>query len=410
MTGRPDPFRKATLAWALYDLANTIFAINMTSYHFPVWIVVDQGGTELAYALAFGGSVLVSAVVMPAIGRRADRLGKKAGLIGWTLGSVLLTASLAEVSSLVGALAIFALANFCYQLAGIFYNSMLADVAPSNRLGRVSGLGVALGYGGTLLGIWVTAPIVSQWGRQAAFLPTALLFLIFSLPCFLWVKGGAKHQDRETGARSKTWHPCVENGAGRPMRPFLWACFFGLNAVSTVILFMSVYAKQAIGLTDEALHRFLLTSTGAAIIGSWAWGRLTDRWGSRRTLGWVWACWVAVFGLAASSFDPRLFWFLGGLAGCALGGTWVTSRALIVDLVGPSRVGEAFGWFGLVSRLSAVVGPLVWGLILWLGVPWGAFRYRCGMAAMLVFVIVGWWIYRECQAPYNGIRDESSSL
>jgi len=379
------------IGWYLYDLANTLFAINMTSYHFPVWVVSDRGGSEVTYSLAFGCSILVSAALMPWLGTRSDRVGGKIpALMGWTLGSVFFTAMLSWVSSLGLALVIFALANICYQIAGIFYNALLPVITHPVRIGRTSGHGVAFGYVGTLVGILSTAPILARWGRQATFFPTALLFLVLSLPCFFFVKeNGAWHKNRETFIK---FH---QNGARHHLRKFLWASFWGLNAVSTVILFMSTYAKQAIGFNDATLARFLVTSTFASICGATVWGRLTDRIGGYRALWWVWATWALALGLAAMSFNPTLFWFLGCLAGVALGGTWVTSRVLIVEFVGAARVGEAFGLFGLVSRLSAVGGPILWGLILWLFAPLGDIRYRLGMVTLLGFVLIGWRLYHQ---------------
>ena len=94
---------RAAVSWCLYDLANTIFAINMTSYHFPVWVISDRGGLELHYSLVFGISMLASALLMPWLGRRSDRLGGKVcGMVVWTLGCVLLTGSLSWIPSLSG--------------------------------------------------------------------------------------------------------------------------------------------------------------------------------------------------------------------------------------------------------------------------------------------------------------------
>ncbi len=405
----PVPLNRAVVGWCLYDLANTIFAINMTSYHFPVWIVADRGATELMVGLAFSGSILASALLMPWLGRRADRSGKKMpALIGWTLACVLFTGSISGVKSIFLGLTLFALANFCYQLAGVFYNALLPMVTSVNWAGRISGYGVALGYVGTLVGIFSTAPVVARWGRQASFLATGLLFLLFSLPCFLWVRE-PKREDQKPASTPLAYRPATVDS--RLLSRLLWACFWGLNAVSTVILFMSIYAKQAIGFTDAQLHRFLITSTLAAIVGAAGWGWLTDRIGSYRSLGWVWAAWAVVLGGASLSLRPTLFWILGSLAGVALGGTWVASRILILDLVGSERVGEAFGKFGMVSRLAAVGGPLVWGLILWLGKPWGDLRYRVGMGTLLSFVLLGGWLYHRLGAgpdtAFRRSRDET---
>lgn len=382
---------RAVVSWCLYDLANTIFAINITSYHFPVWIVAERGASQLAFASAFGLSMLLSALCMPWAGARSDARGRRVpALAGWTLACVLCTAGLGAVGSAGAALILFAAANFCYQLAGIFYNALLPSVSPAGRMGRVSGAGVAWGYVGTLLGVLAAAPFAAKWGRQATFLPTAVLFLVLALPSFLWVPEGEAAGPEPAGLRFS-----CRGETFRRVRPFLFTAFWGLAAVGTVILFMSVYAKEAAGLSDAALHRFILATTVAAIAGAFLWGRWTDRLGGARALWWVWAAWAAALAALSASTRPEVFWPAGCLAGFALSGTWVASRVLLVDLVGPERAGEAFGLFGLVSRISAILGPLLWGLILWAGPEALEARYRLAVLGLLVLLLAGWGGYHR---------------
>ncbi len=394
--------RPATLSWCLYDLANTIFAIHMTSYHFPVWLTAERGMAEFPFALAFGGSTLAAALLMPGLGRRADRRGggRVAGLVLWTLACVAWTGSLSFVDSAVVALGIFCLANFSYQLAGIFYNALLPAVAPAQVMGRVSGWGVALGYVGTLIGITAVAPVVARWGRQSAFLATAILFFVLALPSFFIREGsrpnGPGPQPGRPGPQpDRLAHREQAEGSERLVHRFLRASFWGLCAVSAVLLFMSVYAKKAVGMSDEELHWFLIVSTLFAIGGSLGWGWLTERWGGYASLGWVWTLWAVTLTLALVSFHRAVFWVVGALAGTALGGTWVTSRVLLVEWMGQARAGEAFGRFGLVSRLAGLVGPAVWGAALWAAAPLGMWRYRLAVGALLVFVLVGCVLYHR---------------
>lgn len=395
---------RATLSWCLYDLANTIFAIHMTSYHFPVWLTTERGMGEFPFALAFGGSTLAAALLMPRFGRRADqrRQGRVAGLVFWTVACVAATGLLSFVQSATIALGIFCAANFSYQLAGIFYNALLPAVAPARSMGRISGWGVALGYVGTLIGITAVAPVVARWGRQAAFLATAILFFTLALPSFF-----IREEARSGGPEP----PLVPEGTRREedsalrVGRFLRASFWGLCAVSAVLLFMSVYAKKAIGMSDEELHWFLIVSTLFAIGGSMGWGRLTDRWGGYASLGWVWTLWAGTLGLALLSFQRWNFWLVGALAGIALGGTWVSSRVLLVEWMGEARVGEAFGRFGLVSRVAGLVGPAVWGAALWAAAPLGMWRYRLAVFSLLLFVLVGCFLYRRLRLTAGAHSD-----
>ncbi len=392
---------RSILAWCLYDLANTIFAMNMTSYHFPVWLVSERGGSEFVYSLAFGSSMTASALLMPWLGRRIDQGRRRiVWLMLWTAACVFCTAVLGFVQSLAAALAVFAAANFCYQIAGVIYNALLPSVAPEGRMGRVSGYGVALGYVGTLIGILATAPILARWGRQATFVPTALLFGLFSVPTFLWVRERAS-----TGSARTDTLPLVlssskdERQVVECLRPLLAPASWGLSVIGVAILFMSVYAKQAVHLSDAQLQSFLIAATAVTVVGTFLWGRVTEKLGAFRALEWVWFFWALTFGLGLLGFDPGLFFVVSCLSGVALGGTWVASRVLLVEWVGPERAGESFGLFGFISRISAVLGPMVWAGILWLLTPMGQERYRVGMGILFISTLIGWRLYHRIKIP-----------
>lgn len=394
---------RAVFSWCLYDLANTIFAMNMTSYHFPVWVVADRGGSELSYSLVFGASMIASALLMPWLGRGTDRSGgRRPWLILWTLGSVVLTGSIGFVSSLTMALVLFAGANFCYQLAGVLYNALLPAVAGKGNVGRVSGYGVALGYVGTLIGIIATAPFLAQGGRQATFLPTALLFGLLSIPTFLWVKEKSVHASTSSTRMETNAEPITLSSskgdrqtAAQRLRPLVAPACWGLSVVGVAVLFMSVYAKQAVGLNDAQLQNLLMGATGVTVVATFFWGHLSERWGGFRALEAVWALWVAAFGLACLGFHPWLFAGVAVLAGVALGGTWVASRVLLVEWVGTERLGESFGLFGLLSRLCAVVGPVIWAGLLQGMLPLGRERYRVGMVILWLCTLIGWRLYHR---------------
>lgn len=396
---------RATVGWCLYDLANTVFVFNMTTYHFPVWVIVDRGGSELAYGLAYGGSMLASAALMPWVGRRTDTTARRLPtLAGWTIACAGLTASLSFTTPVTLALVLFALANVCYQLALVSYNTLLPAVAAPHRLGRVSGYGVAWGYVGNVVGVLATVPLVHRWGRQAAFWPTALLFLLLAIPAFRWIPEPAAAKPADAAA----WRaPRVMRSPA--VRGLLLSTFWSLNAVSALLAFIAVYATQAIGFSERQLQQFLLMVTAAAALGAVACGRLADRHGSLRTLWWIWAVWAGLFLALVFDLSSPVFWMLGGVAGVALGGTWVTSRVALVTLARRAQLGEAFGLFGVVLSLSAIVGPVVWGAIVRLGAAWGPARYHLAMASLFLLHLIGWgWYHATMPAMQRAAHPASA--
>ncbi|HEX5856074.1 MAG TPA: MFS transporter, partial [Thermoanaerobaculia bacterium] len=146
------------LAWSLYELGATSFAMNLLSLHLPLDIAgrVPRGSEK--FSLAFGLSMAIVAVAAPFLGHLADRAGKRRFLTPFVLAGVGFTGLVAAPGPVPRVLALFALANIAFQCAYVFYNAMLSDVSDSSNAGRVSGYGVAAGYLGSLLGMIIAVP------------------------------------------------------------------------------------------------------------------------------------------------------------------------------------------------------------------------------------------------------------
>ncbi len=126
---------------------------------------------------------------MPLIGSRCDRLGKRIPLLASLTYFLLFPpdSSAFSMSSCRDSF-FFALANYGFHAALVPYDALLPSVSRGYSVGKVAGIGVALGYVGAIVGIMMVKPFVSEAGRASAFIPTAILFLLFSLPCFFLVR------------------------------------------------------------------------------------------------------------------------------------------------------------------------------------------------------------------------------
>jgi UMF1 family MFS transporter len=120
------------------------------------------------------------------------------------------------------------------------------------------------------------------------------------------------------------------------------------------------------------------------VAGAVVFGRITGRWGAKRTLGWIWAGWMAALALLAAGSGGRWVWVAGPVIGFCLGSTWATSRVLIVELSPKDQLAEMFGLAGLFSRASSIIGPLLWGLIVL-----DPARYRHAVAMLIGLLAVG---------------------
>lgn len=422
---------RGAFEWALYDFANTIFSMNVLTMYLAQWIVVDRGVESFWYSLANSVSMALVAVTLPVLGALADGApgGRVRWLFGFTVAAVGGTALIglaaqgpSGLGTVVAALAAFALANYAFQGSLVFYNALLPRVSTPATIGWISGFGVALGYCGSIVGLLLVKPFVDAGGRSAAFLPTAALFALFAVPLFLRFPPWGRRAEGAPGALADPAAPlpfatrlraavndvkeALRDTKRHPgVRRFLIANWLFVDAISTVILFMAVYAQEVMGMPDSVKIPFFILSTSGAIVGSLVAGRAADRLGPKRVLGWILVGWSVTLALVALTAAPVVFWSAGILIGICLGGTWTTSRALLARLTPEAAHGRFFGLYALADKAAAVVGPLIWGVIVWVAAPLGPMRYRLAILVLVGFIVAGWWVLRGVpEAPRATVR------
>ncbi|MEO5953339.1 MAG: MFS transporter, partial [Chloroflexia bacterium] len=230
-------------AWALYDFANTIFSLNIISTYFPQYIVADKGLNDAVYAYPQSFALLLVALIMPMLGAMSDRAGKRIPwLIGFTAICIVTNIAMGLTDNVWIVIAAYVAATIGYQTALVFYDALLPSVSTTMNWGKISGLGVGLGYVGALFGGLVVPLIIGSNGtNHDGFIPTALLFLVFALPCFFLVREKSKPQPVEKTRVS--WGDAVSQigitlkDAGKVpgLLRFLIANFFYSDALNTVI-------------------------------------------------------------------------------------------------------------------------------------------------------------------------------
>lgn len=376
--------KKAVAGWAIYDFANTIFSMNIVTMYFAQWVVVDNRIEDIYYSVSYAASMLLVAITMPALGAISDARGKRLPyLFILTSGCILATFvlgitsnSMTEVATTVFlALILFAFANYCYEGGLVFYNALLPEVSTPKSIGKVSGWGVALGYVGAILGLLLVKPFVdghifsfklpfTQGGRQNAFIPTAIFFLLFSLPIFLWVKERVKQNLERIKIKEafrRVWEGISNTKRFPGVLKFLLAFYFFADAIATVNIFMAVYAQVVMGFSDSVKIWYFIVATTFAVVGSFLCGYVTDLIGPKKTLVFVVLGWILCLSVVMFTADKTVFWIIGPLIGICLGSTWTSSRPLLTGLVPKETLGQFFGLYALSGKVAAVIGPLLWG-------------------------------------------------
>jgi MFS transporter, UMF1 family len=430
------------LSWALYDFANTVFSMNIATLYFAAWLVGDLGHSNTLYATVNGIASALVVISIPLFGAISDTTQRrKPWVVGFTLIACIATTMIAVLGqtglpiigesvtaplqmtatwmtpgvALFGVLAAFTIANYAYQGAQPFYNAMLPELTPVDHRGRLSGMGAAFGYAGSITGVLLTfpfftgalpilgalpaqlvstlralVPFTEYGGRVSTFVPTALLFLLFSLPLFVFC--------RDHNAISRKTHvPWRE--AFRDVRHtlkeakkypgtlrFILTSFLYQDAMGTIISNMALYAIFAMGFKKGAEATLFVILTVPAVIGSYGIGRLVDRYGPKRTLSWVLTAWVVL--LVAMTVIPTrgAFWIVGASIGLIYGGVSTAERPLLLSLVPDVEAGRFFSLMVLSSRAAAVVGPFIWALAVdGLTPSMGTgFAYRAGVATVAI--------------------------
>jgi UMF1 family MFS transporter len=393
------------IAWAFYDFANTIFSFAIVSFAMSLWTIrfLGEGPGTFWFTTALSVSVLLNAAVSPVLGAVSDRVGRRKPFLAFfTVACIAGTAVIGLVDIRLGLVA-FALANFAYQAALIYYDALLPDVAGPRTRGRLSGIGVGLGYCGTLLvGALLLLGITIEDGESTSgtFVLVAVLFLLFAAPIFVWVderkRGGAPFSAIDAVRSWRQLGDTIRHARQAPgLLRFIIARFFYSDPVNTTIAVMSAFAVHAIGFTEGQALQVLLVLTVVAVLASLGWGVLADRWGPRRTLFAVLAAWAVALAILSAFLSTIPFLLAGALAGAGLGGVGVVDRLMLLRLTPPDRVGEMFGLYGLVGKFSAVVGPVVYGIIvssLLDSLDRGA--YQVAVGSLLVLLLIGIWILR----------------
>jgi len=402
-------------SWALYDFANTIFSMNIATLYFAVWLVSDLHASNTMVALGNGISSALVVVSIPLFGAISDATQRRKPWVVWfTIACCLMTALMGIVGQIwvpligdsigdpmaigsytlggmaaVVILGSFVIANYAYQGALPFYNAMMFELVPPEEQGRLSGIGTALGYFGAIIGVLLVTPFfsgtmpllgtipsgmmkflrtimpfTSHGGRVSTFVPTGILFFLFSLPLILFCK--------DHNARARTggvpWKAAfvevVHTVRDAKQYPgalrFLIASFLYQDAIGTIIANMALYAVMAMGFKKGLETTLFVALTVPAVVGSYLIGLLVDRIGPKRSLVFTIISWVVL--LIAMVLVPTrtAFWIVGAMIGLIFGGVPTAERPLLLTLVPDVEAGRFFSLMVLSARAAAILGPFIW--------------------------------------------------
>jgi UMF1 family MFS transporter len=375
------------ISWALYDLANTSFAVIMITIIFPVYFtnvivtpgVYPQNFGDLMWGIAGGASMIITSFLAPVFGTIADTSrSKNKFLTALTLACIFFSFMLFFLKSgmVAQAIILFIIANVLYQTSMMFYNAFLPQLSSKENTGMISGFGFSVGYLGGFLILILVYPLVkgglepsNLLNIKITFIVTCLFFLVFSIPSFILLKDSPAVK----AVKIKTSHilygfkklaRTLKNiKKHKNLTKFLIAYFLFSNAFSILAFYVAIYAKNTLNLSLLEIITLFILGHIPTIISSIFFGWLTDRIGPKMTISITLALWILII-LMVTFFDIKAVFYTGYiLAAICTGSTLIASRSLMTFLIPIDSEAEFFGFYAISGKMSAIIGPVAFGVI-----------------------------------------------
>jgi MFS transporter, UMF1 family len=384
---------KEVFAWGLYDLANQSFTLLIITLLFPIYFksvaVGDQQRGDSLWSIGVSAALLTVVLLSPFVGSYADARAKRKQLlmITGTLCSILTIAMtfIAPGQWWLG-LALFIPANICYQLGENLLASFLPALSTPRTIGRVSAIGWAMGYLGSLILLICVISGVNLFGWEQTpdwkwfFILAGAWFFVWMLPAgFILHEPPHLDPPKQTNgfklAIDRMIATLKEATHFNQLTKFLIAFFIYGLGVQTMIAFAAILASD-FGIKEMGLFVFTLQIALTAGITAIVVSRYQDRIGAKPTISIFLVVWMlSTGGLllakltgAASGSNQWIFWVIGNGIGIGLGGIGPSSRSMVGLFAPTARVGEFFGLWGMTYKLAGAVGVLSFGQVkAWIG-------------------------------------------
>ncbi|MCP3876285.1 MAG: MFS transporter [Desulfobacteraceae bacterium] len=401
--------KKTIFGWVMFDFANSAYTTLVVTFIYGTYFVKAIAPDEIAGTALWSRGVTITAICVallsPLLGALADQgnLRKKFLFISTVttiIGTVMLNFVLP--GQIFMALVWFVVSNIAFELTNVFYNAYLPDIAPKEKIGRISGIGWGVGYIGGLMAMVIAmigfvSPEVPWFGLsketganiRATNLLVAAWFAVFSIPLFLFV------HVRSSKRQSKVKHIAKEGildiiNTFKELKKFkeitvlLIARLFYNDGLVTIFAFGGIYAAGTFGFTFNEIMIFGIVINVAAGIGALIMGYFDDKFGGKKTIQISNIALALATMLAVLSPNKTLFWVAGMLIGLFAGPNQSASRSLLGRFVPKEKENQFFGFFAFSGKMTAFMGPLL------LGILTEIFNsQRAGVSVVIAFFVIG---------------------
>ena len=409
--------RRPVFGWAMYDWANSSFATTVMAGFFPLffkqyWNVgVEATVSTFRLGVANGVASLVVAFLAPLIGAIADKGRARVRLLGlFTVLGAAMTVGFYFVAKgdWLTASIVYVAASLGFWGGNQFYDSLLTDVSEEKDYDLVSGYGYALGYlgGGLLFALnvaMVTKPSLFGLANTAdavrwSFVSVGIWWLLFTgftltlvrerhttepLPAMQAIRAGGR----------ELFNTIRHLRGDRTLLMFLLAYWFYIDGVNTIIK-MAVDYGLSLGLKQTSLITALLMVQFVGFPAALAFGWLGQRIGARAGILIGIAVYAGIAGYAYFLQTERQFFVMALIIGLVQGGIQSLSRSLFGRLVPAGKAGEFFGFYNLMGKAAAILGPTLTGVVALL-----THDSRLAILSIVILFIVGAFFLMRVKIP-----------
>ena len=397
---------RTEISWILYDVANSAF-IMLVSTTIPIYFatLVEEAGMDTTTASGLWGlvtaaAVLILAVLSPILGAVADYKGMKKRLfIGFLVMGLAGAVSLALAPDWLWFLFIFVAARLGYSACNVFYDSMLTDVTPDERMDMVSSHGYAWAYIGScvpfIIGIvvlFVTG--MSATGFQISFLITAAWWLLMSIPLLKNVHQAHYLPGRPESAGKifrQVGATFLKIRKNKRLLCYILGYFCYIDGVYTIISMATAYGNE-LGIDTVQMILALLLTQFVAFPCAILSGILAKKHGPLKLIKVFILAYIAICLFGYQLDKVWEFWVLAVAVGTCQGGIQALSRSYYGKLIPKEESNEYFGFFDIFGKFADFIGPLI---ISFCALVLGSSTY--GILALVVLFVAGYLLVRKAE-------------
>jgi len=415
--------KKQIISWALFDFANSPFTTLVVTFIYAAYFIKEIAGDEITGTQLWSFGVTITAIFVallsPISGVLADICNlRKISLFISTLIAAICTSFLYFIlpGNIYGALFFFIIANIAFETGMIFYNAFLPEIAPPDKIGKISGFGWGLGYIGGLAALFIALigfiyPDVPWFSlskeqgqniRATNFL-VAFWYILFSIPLFVFIKEQKapkriEFKDAIFKSMKELYNTFLEIKKYRKIFTFLLARLIYNDALITIFAFGGIYASGTFNFSYNEILIFGIVLNICAGTGAIVMGYLDDYIGGKKTIQFSIIALTIASCIAVFAPDKIYFWISGILVGIFSGPNQSASRSYMSRLIPKDRENQFFGFYAFSGKCTAFLGPFLLGILT-------EFFHcqRIGISVVILFFIVGFVILSKVDMKKQNI-------